>query len=174
MLVASWRSPLDFSMFLESHGRYVTSSNAVTFVTSYRRSIADLQATHWQGDCNDFAQSVCEVAATHGYRMGIISLWPKSWRDLFAKDWHQVAVLCVEQDREYLIFDNGSPFRWRGTLAEYAASIDKKIIPFGGQLNWRPTRENPLARFVDQFRFNETLIENRQPLRPRQQPPNLL
>lgn len=174
LLLASWRTPLEFATFLESHGRYVTCTNAVTFVKSYRRSTAEFQANHWHGDCNDFAHSVCEVAAMHGYQMGFISLWPKHWRDLFAKDWHQVAVLCLERDREYVIFDNGSPFRWRGSLAEYADSIDKKIIPFGGQLNWRPTRENPLARFVDQFRFNETLTENRQPLKRGQQAPNLL
>jgi hypothetical protein len=164
LLVRSWQSPLEFSEFLDRYSKYVTASSAMGFVGSYRRSLVDLQRTKWEGDCNDFAYAVCEVGARHGYKMGFVSMWPKDWGRLFAEDWHQVAVLCLREDERYVVFDNGTPRFWEGTLEDYADSVGKKIVPFGGQLNWRPTRDNPIARFVDQFRCNERLSENTRPI----------
>lgn len=157
-------NPVGFSRFLEAHARYVTAADVPEFLASYRLSTDELRARNWEGDCNDLAHAVCEVGARQGFAMGFVSLWPRRWSELFSQDWHQVAVLCLRAGESYVIFDNGSARYWRGTLDDYARSIDKSIIPIGGQLHWRPTRPNPLARLVDHARLNEPLPECGRPL----------
>jgi hypothetical protein len=59
----------------------------------------------------------------------------------------------------HLIIDNGRAILWRGTLDEYAESLDKTIVPIGGLVAWRPVRRNPIARFFDHLRRSTNLRE---------------
>ena len=169
--LCSLPSPLDFSRFLKAHSKCLRCDNPYTYATQFRMGLDEFQEHGWKGDCNDFANVICEVGYRHGYPMGIISMWPLHARDRLTKDWHQTAVLCLQENKDYLVFEFEQVFRWRGTLEEYANLHGKEIIPVGGILDWRPTKPNPLARFMDHLRGNVRLPANHQPLRlpePRQ------
>lgn len=159
MLLEELGSPMAAAEFLQRRARFVISPDLWSFVRDYRLSIAEFQARGWSGDCNDLTGVICEVGHRHGYRMGVLTLWPQQWQDRLTKEWHQVAVVCLAKNRRYLIFDNGVPIWWEASIEEYARSIDKAVLPIGGMLRWQPTRPNPLARFLDHLRFNTDLDE---------------
>lgn len=163
-LMGLFVSPLSYARFLEGRSQRVQANDPMTYFRNFRRSIGEFEREGWSGDCNDFANSMCEVGYYHGFPMGLVSLWPREWHDRLHKDWHQLAVLCLVENQDYLIFEFERVIRWRGSLDEYAAAMGKSILPVGGILRWRPTKPNPLARFVDHFRTNESLPENTLPL----------
>jgi hypothetical protein len=164
-------TPIQFCRFLGRYGVRTNAADPVTYLRQFRLSLEEFQRRGWSGDCNDFANAICDAGYHQGYPMGLVSVWPRDWRDRLSKDWHQLAVLCLQRDRDYLIFEFGQVIRWKGTLQAYAESIDKEILPVGGVLDWRPTRPHPLARLVDHLRLNARLIENTLPLdRPQDDP----
>jgi len=163
--LCSLRTPFEFSRFLKVHSKCLRCPDPFTYATEFRMGLDEFQEHGWKGDCNDFANVICEVGYRHGYPMGIISMWPLRVQDRLSKDWHQTAVLCLQENSDYLIFEFEQVFRWRGTLQEYARYHEKEIIPFGGVIDWRPTKKNPLARFMDHLRGNVRLEENSRPLR---------
>ena len=170
-LLCSLSSPLDASTFLSRHARRIRHKNPIVYTSRFRMSFEEFQRYGWRGDCNDFANSICEAGHRHGYPMGLVSMWPLHPRDRLRKDWHQVAVLCLQPDREYIVFEYEVPIHWHGTLEDYARSIGKTILPVGGVLEWRPTKPNLLARFLDHLRWNTRLRVNERPLRPMPSPP---
>lgn len=165
-LLCSLPSPLDASTFLSRHARRIRHKNPIVYTSRFRMSFEEFQKCGWRGDCNDFANSICEAGYRHGYPMGLVSMWPLEGRERLRKDWHQVAVLCLQPEREYIVFEYEVPIHWHGTLEGYARSIGKTILPVGGVLEWRPTRPNLLARFLDHLRWNTKLRPNERPLRP--------
>lgn len=165
-LLCCLSSPLQASDFLQRYAHRIRHHSPVPYARGFRLSLAELQSAGWQGDCNDYANAICEIGYHHGYSMSIVSMWPSRWTKRLSDDWHQIAVLCLEPEREYLIFEYATPVHWLGTLEEYAQSNHKAILPVGGVLNWRPTKQNPVARFLDHLRSNSPPPANRQPLRP--------
>lgn len=163
ILMRSLANPIDFSRFLQTHARHVICPDAPTFLREYRLSLADLQAKGWQGDCNDLTNAMCEASFANGYSLGVLSMWPRQWNKRLTQSWHQVAVFCVKRDEEYIIFDNGRPIHWRGSLQDYARSTNRAIPPLGGVMTWRPMKSSPLARLLDHLRWNEELPENTLP-----------
>lgn len=170
ILLRSLANPIDLSRFLQTHARHEICPDALTFLREYRMSLAELQGKGWRGDCNDLTNAMCEASFVNGYSLGVLSLWPREWSQWLRKPWHQVAVLCIHQHEEYIIFDNARPIYWRGSLEDYARSINKSIPPLGGKMTWRPTKQNPLARLLDHLRWNEELPENPLPSRTPQRP----
>jgi hypothetical protein len=161
VLLASLRSPMSYTRFLAQYGVRVRATGPVDYVRHFRLSLDEFRLSHWAGDCNDFANSIAELGYRQGFPMGLISMWPARWQDRLHKDWHQAAVLCLSQDREYLVFEFDEVIHWRGTLTDYAKSQGKKLMPIGGVLDWRPTRPNPIARLMDHLRSNQSLPEYR-------------
>jgi hypothetical protein len=156
---------MSYTRFLGQYGVRYRATGPVDYIRGFRLSLDEFQAAGWSGDCNDFANSIAEVGYRQGYPMGLLSMWPKRWQDRLSKDWHQAAVLCLREDREYLIFEFDQVIRWKGTLAAYADAQGKSILPVGGVLDWRPTRPHLLARFMDHLRSNQPLPAYR-PVRP--------
>ena len=157
-------TPLAFSHFLKLNSSRYRHHDPYSYTRQFRLDLDEFQKVGWAGDCNDFANVMGELGYRHGYPMGLVSMWPERWQDRLHKDWHQIAVLCVKQDRLYLVFEFDNYIWWHGTLAEYAKSQGKSIIPVGGVIDWHPTKKNFLARFVDHLRSNVVLPENDRPL----------
>ena len=164
-ILCSIHSPLDFSQFLKVYGTCRRCDNPITYASEFRMGLEEFQEHGWKGDCNDFANVICEVGYRHGYPMGIISMWPLRVSDRLTKDWHQTAVLCLHENSDYLIFEFEQVFRWRGTLQEYARLHDKEIIPVGGILNSATDEEESFGSFHGSLAGNVRLVENHQPLR---------
>jgi hypothetical protein len=173
-LVSMLEDPLALAEFLGAHARYSRAAGILAFVTEYRMSADELYARGWEGDCNDLANAVAEMAFRRGYQVGLLSMWPSRWQDRLSVAWHQVAVVCVRRNQTYLIIDNGCALLWQGTLEEYADSKDRSIVPIGGLVAWRPVRPNPLARFFDHLRRSANLREESIPTLSRAAKPQML
>lgn len=163
-LLCNISSPMTFARFLTMHSHRYRHANPLAYTKCFRMDLEEFQQAGWEGDCNDFANAICELGHHHGYPMGIVSMWPIRLSERLERDWHQIAVLCLRQDRAYLIFEFERPIWWKGSLEDYARSHDRMIMPIGGVLEWRPTKRNPLARFMDHLRLNTPLPENQRPL----------
>ncbi|MBX9770818.1 MAG: hypothetical protein K2X29_05585 [Candidatus Obscuribacterales bacterium] len=166
VLFSSLTSPMSYTRFLAQYGVRVRATGPVDYIRRYRLNLEEFRAGGWLGDCNDFANTIAEMGYRQGYPMGLLSMWPARWQDRLSKDWHQAAVMCLQHDREYLVFDFDEVIHWKGTLEEYAQSQRKSVLPMGGVLDWRPTKQNPLARFMDHLRSNQSLPEFRLPVAP--------
>lgn len=163
-LLCSLRSPMHASEFLTHNAHRIRHTSPLPYALRFRLTLAELQRVGWEGDCNDYANAICEIGYHHGYPMYIVSMWPERWSHRLRDDWHQIAVLCLQPNREYLIFDYETPVHWHGTLDEYAKRGRKVILPVGGTLEWRPTKANPVARFLDHLRSNSQPPANQKPL----------
>jgi hypothetical protein len=100
-LVSMLEDPLAFADFLGTHAKYSRAAGIMAFVSDYRLSADELYHRGWVGDCNDLANAVGELAYRRGYQVGLLSIWPKDWRDRLTVSWHQVAVLCLRRNQSY-------------------------------------------------------------------------
>lgn len=157
-------TPLEAGAYLERHAQYRLAPSVVRFALDYRLSLRELQSRNWVGDCNDLANAICELVDRQGYPVSILTVWPNSWQGRLTKEWHQMAVLCVRANSCYVVFDNGRPVVWNGTLDGFVRHIGMEVLPVGGMIPWRPVKPNPLARFIDHLRWNSLPAPAQQPV----------
>jgi hypothetical protein len=182
-------TPQQLSRFFKKYGVYKKASGPKQYVATYRRSFADFQAADWHGDCNDFAEASCEVLTRHGYKMYLVSLWPRDESRL-TNSWHQVAVCCVQG--KFLIFDemqlymcdslqhymDGDYEVFQETPKDAKQQINTQLpeqkpirqhwdlLSTGGVVQWCKTKENFLARFAQHSQDNAEIEESDVPVPP--------
>lgn len=154
-------TPHSVQEFFQKHTKYERDSFPIEFASEYRKPPEEFQKAGWTGCCNNYAEFACEWGAAHGHPMYLISLWPNGWHQKVHKSYHQLAVLCVENDKNYIMFDNDKVVEWKGTIEEYVQKewSDFSIPPIAGKVKWVRTQNNMLAKMFYQIGFNEDDME---------------
>lgn len=131
--------------FLKKNTAYEKPSDPVDFFRTYRASPEQFQQNGWKGPCNNFAEFTCHWGYVHDMPMYLLSIRPRSAKDLATLEpWHQVSAFKCN-GRIYVI-DNNEIHDF-GSLSEYETRTNSQIVEVGGLLKWHKTQDNPLARF---------------------------
>lgn len=151
--------------FFQENGK-VPPTGLLRFFPTYRNAPPTLQENNWEGPCNQWVECGGESFARQGHPLYIVNLWPKNFFRRFTTDWHQIGVVCIETDSDYLIVDNNRIIRHKGTLEEYinAQWSEHSVLWACGVRRWCRTQDNFLARSIIQLGGNEEILPTQSPV----------
>ncbi len=139
------------------------------FLRTYHRPPVPTPEGKLRGCCNTIAYSIgSKWARQRGIPCYEVSIWPKNPADRTHKSWHQLLVICMEQEdangRPLILPIDATrkPQPRRQTIDEYLGEVwpTMEVMPVGGVIPSLERQDNILARFRDHMKPNATRLQH--------------